>query len=141
MGITGVMRTIPTGAILRLTWWSKATQGQLCIDSGAWDSGPTFIPIEELCIHATSKIASHIYCEERYNGASMQFEPRYSVIILISEEWTKRPRPPPGLVWYTAKSKTQEGTRAILGYEAQYFFRKIHNSLPGRDICYLGLCL
>jgi hypothetical protein len=41
------------------------------------------------------------------------FEPKYRVIMLTREEWTKGPGSPPvvkGLVWYTDGSRTQVGS-------------------------------
>jgi hypothetical protein len=40
-------------------------------------------------------------------------EPKYRVIMLAREDWTRSPRTPPavkGLVWFTDGSRTVEGT-------------------------------
>ena len=44
-------------------------------------------------------------------------DPKYRVSLLAREEWTRSPRTPPvvkGLVWYTDRSRTAEGTGAGL---------------------------
>jgi len=77
------------------------------------------------------------------------FEPQYGVTVLTREDWTKATGAPPavkGLVWFTDGSKMREGTGAgvlwaIGRTKAQFLPRYICNSLPGRDICYLSLCL
>jgi len=53
LGITGAMRLLPPmlwnhlSASLHWIWWFKVRQDQLCIDSGVWDIGLTYIPIED----------------------------------------------------------------------------------------------
>jgi len=42
-------------------------------------------------------------------------EPKYRVIMLTREEWTRGPGTPPevkGFVWFTYESRMKEGTRA-----------------------------
>jgi hypothetical protein len=77
------------------------------------------------------------------------FEPKYRVIMLTREDWTKGTGTPPvvkELVWFTDGSKMKGGYQgwclwAICGKKAQLPFRKIHYSLSGQDICYLVVCL
>jgi len=53
-GITGAMRTIPINAMEALIclphwiWWFRVRLGQLRIDSGVWNVGLTYIPIEDI---------------------------------------------------------------------------------------------
>jgi hypothetical protein len=75
---------------------------------------------------------------------TFNFEPRYRVTILHREDWTKDQGAPPGvkgLIWFTDGSKMRMGTGAICKKKAQLLPGQICNSLPGRDVCYLGLCL
>jgi len=79
---------------------------------------------------------------------AINFEPRYRVIMLTREDWTKGTGTPPvvkGLTWFTDGSKTG-GTGA--GVYGQSVGRRLSlplgryvMSLSGRDICYLGMCL
>jgi len=32
------------------SWWFRVRLGQLCIDSGAWDVGLTYIPVEDTAV-------------------------------------------------------------------------------------------
>jgi len=56
LGITGAMRTTPTNAVEALiclphwSWWFRVRLGQLRIDSGVWDVGLTYIPIEDITV-------------------------------------------------------------------------------------------
>jgi hypothetical protein len=79
---------------------------------------------------------------------SFNFEPRYRVTISHREDWTKSPGAPPGvegLIWFTDGSRMREGAGA--GVNGQSVKRRLFlpgqtcNSLPGQDLCYLGLCL
>jgi hypothetical protein len=80
---------------------------------------------------------------------AFNLEPKYEVIKLTREDWTKGTGTSPvikGLVWSTNGSKMKGGywgwcLWAICGKKAQLPFRKICYSLSGRDICYLGMCL
>jgi hypothetical protein len=60
LGITGAMRTTPTGAMEALTclpqldnliYWFRVRQGQLHIHSGVWGAGSTFTSIEGTAVH------------------------------------------------------------------------------------------
>jgi len=62
--------------------------------------------------------------------AAFNFEPKYTVTILIREEWTKGTGTPPavkGLVWFTDGSKMKEGTGA--GVYRQSVGRRLSFSL------------
>jgi hypothetical protein len=56
LGITGAMCTTPTNAVEALiclphcSWWFRARLGQLRIDSGVWEVGLTYIPIEDIVV-------------------------------------------------------------------------------------------
>jgi len=79
---------------------------------------------------------------------AFNFEPKYRVTMLTTEDCTKETGAPPavkGLVWFTDGSKTREETGA--GVYGQSVGRRLsfslgrYVSLSGRDICYLGACL
>jgi hypothetical protein len=84
---------------------------------------------------------------------AFNLEPRYRVTMLTRDNWTKDPGAPPevkGLIWFTDGSKMRGGGGdwswswslwAVFKKKAQLFPWKIRNSFPGRNICYLGLCL
>jgi len=53
LGITGAMRTTPTNAMEVLIclphwiWWFRTRLGQLRIESGVWEVGLTYVPVED----------------------------------------------------------------------------------------------
>ena len=91
--------------------------GLLRIDSGVWDVGLTYIPIR-----GHSSILMRLQrSDPMFNMGvdimrpAYNFEPRYGVIMLTREDWTKATGAPPavkGLVWFTDGSKTGMRTGA-----------------------------
>ena len=89
--------------------------GQLRIDSGVWDVGLAYIPIEDIaifCCGFSIQIPDSTWVltlSPAYN-----FEPQYRVTLFTSEDWTKATGAPPavkGLVWFTGGSRMAGGDR------------------------------
>jgi ribonuclease HI len=121
LGITGAMRTTPTGAmeallclpLLELVVLSEASSAAHrlwslgCLSylhpkkghSSVLTRLQQLVPIFSMGVDATRP--------------TFNFEPRYRVTISHREDWTKGPAAPPevkGLVWYIVVSKMMEGT-------------------------------
>jgi len=90
--------------------------GQLRIDSGFWNIGLTYIPLEtQQYFDAASAVRSNIKMGVDFFMPAYNFEPLYRVTMLTKEDWTKATGAPPavkGLVWFTDGSKMREGTAA-----------------------------
>jgi len=61
---------------------------------------------------------------------AFNFEPKYRVIMLTREDWTKETGIPPvvkGLVWFTDGSKMKGGTRSgVYGQSVGIYLQTIH---------------
>ena len=79
---------------------------------------------------------------------AFNFEPKYRVIMLTREDWTKGTGIPPvvtGLIWFTVGSKTKGGGTGACVYGQSVgrglnfpLGRYVHSS---RLSCYLAVCL
>jgi len=147
LGITGAIRTTPTGSMEALTglppldvviqgeassaahrlWslgcWSflHPFQGHRCKLTRLQNSDPRF--------HMGVDVMKAVF----------SLEPKYRVAKLTREKWTRGPGTPPavkGLVWFTGGSRTVDGDQgwglwAICRQKAQDFSRKTCYSLSG----------
>jgi len=84
--------------------------GQLCIDSGVWDVGPTYILIEVIAVfpYDFSSQTPILNMGVDVMRPVYNFEPQYRVTMLTRDDWTKATGAPPavkGLVLFTDRSK------------------------------------
>ena len=155
--ITGAMGTTPTSAVgaliclppLQLVVLSEARSVAHRLWSlGCWSY---LHPSREHCSILMRLQQSDHISNMRVDVMRLAFnlEPKYRVTMLTREDWTNGTGAPPaikGLVWFTDRSKMREGTgtvncvMAVCRKKAQLSPGQVCNSLPGRDICHLGLC-